>query len=249
MSLSQNVHCARLLISSSLLGLSLEHRLTSRTSINIWQRSSGRTSRSAGPVSSTNNLMRSSISRVALSVGRLGSTRGLHLAALRLPVRSLPSASLAISASRFPARRSLATAVTRGSFKALTAEDIAYFRSVLSSPSSLLTTIEGGGAVATNDELVGFNQDWMNKYKGRSQCVIKPKTTEEVSKVMSYCYQQGIAVVPQGGNTGLVGGSVPVFDEVVLSLASMNNIRDFDAVSGESSRCHLVNNLLTNLQL
>lgn len=41
-----------------------------------------------------------------------------------------------------------------------------------------------------------------------------------------------LAVVPQGGNTGLVGGSIPVFDEIVLSTANLNNIRSFDAVSG-----------------
>lgn len=42
-----------------------------------------------------------------------------------------------------------------------------------------------------------------------------------------------LAVVPQGGNTGLVGGSVPVFDEIVLSLQGMNRIRGFDSVSGK----------------
>lgn len=42
-----------------------------------------------------------------------------------------------------------------------------------------------------------------------------------------------MAVVPQGGNTGLVGGSVPVFDEIVLSLQGMNRIRGFDNVSGK----------------
>jgi D-lactate dehydrogenase (cytochrome) len=41
-----------------------------------------------------------------------------------------------------------------------------------------------------------------------------------------------LAVVPQGGNTGLVGGSVPVFDEIVLSLQGLNKIRGFDSVSG-----------------
>jgi FAD/FMN-containing dehydrogenase len=45
----------------------------------------------------------------------------------------------------------------------------------------------------------------MNKYHGKSQIVVKPKTTEEVSKVLKYCNEQGLAVVPQGGNTGLVG--------------------------------------------
>jgi FAD/FMN-containing dehydrogenase len=50
-----------------------------------------------------------------------------------------------------------------------------------------------------------------------------------------------LAVVPQGGNTGLVGGSVPVFDEVVLSLQGMNNIRGFDEVSGKMDYINLFN--------
>ena len=50
--------------------------------------------------------------------------------------------------------------------------------------------------------------------------VLKPKTTEEVSKIVAYCAKNSIAITPQGGNTGLVGGSVPVYDEVILSLVS-----------------------------
>lgn len=58
---------------------------------------------------------------------------------------------------------------------------------------------------ATADELKAFNDDWMGKYHGKGPIVVKPKTTEEVSKVMKYCYDNGLAIVPQGGNTGLVG--------------------------------------------
>ena len=60
------------------------------------------------------------------------------------------------------------------------------------------------------------------------QVVLKPKTTEEVSELLKYCNTRKLAIVPQGGNTGLVGGSVPVFDEIVLSLSRMNNITKFD---------------------
>jgi len=60
---------------------------------------------------------------------------------------------------------------------------------------------------ASNEELDGFNVDWMGKYKGQSRVVVKPKNTQEVADVMKYCYEQGIAIVPQGGNTGLVGMS------------------------------------------
>lgn len=53
-----------------------------------------------------------------------------------------------------------------------------------------------------------------------------------MSRVLAHCNARRLAVVPQGGNTGLVGGSVPVFDEVVLSLGAMNNIISFDEVGG-----------------
>lgn len=49
----------------------------------------------------------------------------------------------------------------------------------------------------------------------------------------SYCNSRNLAVNPQGGNTGLVGGSVPVYDEIILSTSLMNNILTFDDVSGE----------------
>jgi FAD/FMN-containing dehydrogenase len=49
---------------------------------------------------------------------------------------------------------------------------------------------------------------------------------------MRYCWDRGIAVVPQGGNTGLVGGSTPVHDELVLNLSNLSSIRSFDPISG-----------------
>lgn len=63
--------------------------------------------------------------------------------------------------------------------------------------------------------------------------MLKPKTTEEVSEILSYCNSRRIAVCPQGGNTGLVGGSVPVFDEIVLSFNLMNKIISLDEISGK----------------
>lgn len=72
----------------------------------------------------------------------------------------------------------------------------------------------------------------MRKYRGQSKLVLRPKTTEQVSKILKYCNEQKLAVVPQGGNSGLVGGSVPVFDEIVINLGRMNSVRSFDEVSG-----------------
>lgn len=59
--------------------------------------------------------------------------------------------------------------------------------------------------IVPESELESFNVDWMGKYRGNSKVVLKPKTTEEVSKIVKYCHDCNLAIVPQGGNTGLVG--------------------------------------------
>lgn len=82
------------------------------------------------------------------------------------------------------------------------------------------------------DDIEPFNGDWMRKYRGHTKLVLKPGSTEEVSKILKYCNDNMLAVVPQGGNSGLVGGSVPVFDEIVINMSRMNEIRSFDEVSG-----------------
>ena len=72
----------------------------------------------------------------------------------------------------------------------------------------------------------------MRKYRGHAKLVLRPRSTEQVSQILKYCNDNSLAVVPQGGNTGLVGGSVPVFDEIVVSLTLMDKIRNFDETSG-----------------
>jgi len=62
--------------------------------------------------------------------------------------------------------------------------------------------------------------------------VLRPKTTAEVSEILSYCNDRRLAIVPQGGNTGLVGGSIPVFDEIVVSTQLMKRVLSFDKLAG-----------------
>jgi len=75
--------------------------------------------------------------------------------------------------------------------------------------------------------------DWRKQYRGAAECVVRPARTAEVAAVVRLCAEAGVAVVPQGGNTGLVGGSVPTGAqrEIVISLARMNRIRDLDALN------------------
>lgn len=120
----------------------------------------------------------------------------------------------------------------RGNYKSLTLEDINEFRKILNRPGSVLSSLKDDPHQVPDSDLDVFNHDWMGKYKGSSKVVLKPKSTEEVSKLIGYCVKQRLAVCPQGGNTGLVGGSVPVFDEVILSLNGLSNIRSFDETSG-----------------
>lgn len=74
--------------------------------------------------------------------------------------------------------------------------------------------------------------DWLKSVRGFSEVLLRPQTTEEVSQILGYCNSRNLAVSPQGGNTGLVGGSVPVYDEIILSTALMNIVLNFDSVSG-----------------
>ncbi|HVJ12301.1 MAG TPA: FAD-binding oxidoreductase [Burkholderiales bacterium] len=75
--------------------------------------------------------------------------------------------------------------------------------------------------------------DWRRQYSAPAECVVRPATTDEVSRVVALCAAEGAAVVPQGGNTGLVGGSVPTGKrrEVLLSLGRLNRIRALDALN------------------
>uniref|UniRef100_A0A2P2LJU9 D-2-hydroxyglutarate dehydrogenase n=1 Tax=Rhizophora mucronata TaxID=61149 RepID=A0A2P2LJU9_RHIMU len=108
------------------------------------------------------------------------------------------------------------------SFSALMPDDIAYFKGILGEKN----------VIQDEDRLDFANTDWMHKYKGSSKLLLLPRTTEEVSQILRYCNSRRLAVVPQGGNTGLVGGSVPVFDEVIINMGSMNKVVAFDKVSG-----------------
>mmetsp|Transcript_21247 Transcript_21247/g.23074 ORF Transcript_21247/g.23074 Transcript_21247/m.23074 type:complete len:305 (+) Transcript_21247:90-1004(+) len=86
---------------------------------------------------------------------------------------------------------------------------------------------------AKSDELIRYNQDWTKKYFGKSRIVLKPSSTEEVSEVLTYCQKHSIGVVPQGGNTSLVGGAIALYDEdVIVSLERMNKVIYHDSVGG-----------------
>lgn len=113
----------------------------------------------------------------------------------------------------------------------ITPDDIAHFAKFLPQ-NAILSTL--APVSVPPSEIEQYNTDWMGRYRGHSTTVLRPQTTEQVSKIMKWCYERRIGVVPQGGNTGLVGGSVPLENELILSLSNMAKVRSFDPVSGTS---------------
>jgi FAD/FMN-containing dehydrogenase len=78
-----------------------------------------------------------------------------------------------------------------------------------------------------------YETDWTRRFSGSAFAVVRPGSTDEVAAVLAACASARVGVVPQGGNTGLVGGSVPRGGEVVLSLLRLNAVGDVDADAGE----------------
>ncbi|MDB5800424.1 MAG: hydroxyacid dehydrogenase [Rhodocyclales bacterium] len=96
--------------------------------------------------------------------------------------------------------------------------------------ASLRTVVGDSHVLSTAADRAPFELDWRGRYRGDALCVVRPGTTAEVAAVVRICAERGIAMVPQGGNTGLVGGGVPLGNgnEVVISLSRLNRVREID---------------------
>ena len=106
----------------------------------------------------------------------------------------------------------------------------------MSADDELLQTlrqISGAAQVLCDGDLTAWEQDWRKRLRGKALAVVRPGSTAEVATIVKACAAAGVSMVPQGGNTGLVGGSTP--DEsgrqVVLSLQRMNAVRAIDAAN------------------
>ncbi|WP_420879524.1 FAD-binding oxidoreductase [Rhodococcus sp. (in: high G+C Gram-positive bacteria)] len=94
-----------------------------------------------------------------------------------------------------------------------------------------LAAVVGRAHVLTDPDIVaGYVIDWTGHWVGRTRAVVRPADTAQVAAVLTVCHRAGVAVVPQGGNTGLVGGSIPMEGEVVLSTARLTEIEQVDPV-------------------
>ena len=91
----------------------------------------------------------------------------------------------------------------------------------------------GAAQVLTEGDLSAWELDWRRRWRGKALAVVRPGSTAEVADVVRLCAAHGVGLVPQGGNTGLVGGGVPDASgtQVLLSLQRMNRVRHVDAAN------------------
>ncbi|MDX2264673.1 MAG: FAD-binding oxidoreductase [Hyphomicrobiales bacterium] len=83
-------------------------------------------------------------------------------------------------------------------------------------------------AIRDEAEMGPYLTEWRERYRGRTPMVLKPGSTEEVAAILKLASETRTAVVPQGGNTGLVGGQIPFGEEIVLALSRLNRICEVD---------------------
>ena len=87
--------------------------------------------------------------------------------------------------------------------------------------------------ISDRNELISYEMDWDKKLSGLCLCTVLPKNVMEVSKIVKFCHLNQISIIPQGGNTGLVGGTVPVLKkkEIIINLKRINQINEIDVIN------------------
>ena len=105
--------------------------------------------------------------------------------------------------------------------------------------------IKAENVIYHEDELRPFETDGLSAYKQKPLVVVFPENTKEVSKILSYCNQNRIKVVPRGAGTGLSGGALPVADSLLLCLGKFNRILNIDY----KNRCVVAQPGVTNLSI
>jgi FAD/FMN-containing dehydrogenase len=97
-----------------------------------------------------------------------------------------------------------------------------------------LAAIAGPEQVLTDPDVTdGYTTDWTRRFHGQARCVVRPGNTGEVAAVLGLCARSGVPVVPQGGNTGLVGGSIPPSGAAILSLRRLTRLDPVDVLAGQ----------------
>src|SRR5215475_3864596 len=98
---------------------------------------------------------------------------------------------------------------------------------------TLQAALPPGTLLTEPEAMAPYLLDWRKLYRGRALCVARPRETAEVARIVAAAAAAGVAIVPQGGNTGLTGASVPLEtgDSILLSLERMDRVRSIDAAN------------------
>ena len=101
---------------------------------------------------------------------------------------------------------------------------------MLSSEINKFRKIVGNKNVITDkNDMQKYLREWRGVYTGVAGAIVKPKSTKEVSNILKFAYRKNISCIPQGGNTGLVGGQIPFNkDHIVISLERLNKIKEIN---------------------
>ncbi len=101
---------------------------------------------------------------------------------------------------------------------------------MLSSEINKFRKIVGNKNVITDkNDMQKYLKEWRGVYTGVAGAIVKPKSTKEVSNILKFAYRKNISCIPQGGNTGLVGGQIPFNrNHIVISLERLNKIREIN---------------------
>ena len=111
--------------------------------------------------------------------------------------------------------------------------------------AALRAIVPGEGVIVNDDELRPYESDGLTAYRQMPLIVVLPETTEQVSRVLRYCHDNGVKVVPRGAGTSLSGGALPLRDGIVLGLGKFNRILSIDY----DNRAAVVQPGVTNLAI
>ena len=109
--------------------------------------------------------------------------------------------------------------------------------------AALRQIVPGEGVIVSDDERRVYESDGLTAYRQPPLLAVLPSTTEQVSRVLRYCHEHGVKVVPRGAGTSLSGGALPLADGIILGLGKFNRILDIDF----ANRCAVVQPGVTNL--
>jgi glycolate oxidase len=108
---------------------------------------------------------------------------------------------------------------------------------------ALRAIVPGEGVIDAADELRAYETDGLTAYRQPPLIVVLPETTAQVSRILRYCHDEGIKVVPRGAGTSLSGGALPLADGILLGLGKFNRILEIDF----ANRCVVTQPGVTNL--